>query len=646
MQNTQDGAGGAGWPPQGPQGGPPQWQPPAQPQAQQPAPYPGPPPAPGAPAFGVPAPAPGAPAYPGAPPAPGGYGPPPGGAPAYGPPPGGAPAYGPPPGGAPAYGQPGQNAAPAAAGPQPGAASLGFDLQPDERVLWAAKRSYTGDKVAFWIIGVLTFWFLLGIYFIYQALTIEQKSPRALVLTNRRFVILEGNGGVTSHWLNQFIDVSPKRQQAQSHGQGLIGLAVSAAVNAGLNAMANQKEKTDPKYWSRTIGIEFKTQAGGTVLVAVKPNEGQWVGPMLAKIILAGQADQLPQYQMGPGGLAVPTAVAGTSPGLGMQIGGWVMLVFSAMFAFVGTNGLVAAIAGYFSIVPLFFLFISLAMLAGSGALLFFGAKKNWASAEAAGKKPNKIVPLAIPGAFVALVTLLLLVSSISRYSTLRDIHERYSKPYSSPSYTTKPTATAAPTSTLSMAGGALSPGSIDKKLKSEGYTGNEADKSDFANATTWHWFLNHPSYPMAWVKLHDFSQDQESGPVAYSVGPKQTVSVKLSGTGANLTEARALAAILNGKDMTSGALATAAIARSGGWKLEKPIGKDDAYTFGHRTILAFVKKGALSGTVHVLDYSKAASGTDEAAVNVSMRRVLIVSAGSASSPGRSQLLLSKLLVP
>jgi len=510
-------------------------------------------------------------------------------------------------------------------------------------VLWAAKRSYTGDKVGFWIAGVITVWLLIGIWFIYQALTIEQKSPRALILTNRRFVILEGNGGVTSHWLNQFVDVSPKRQQAQSHGQGLIGLAVSAAVNAGLNAMANQKEKTDPKYWSRTIGIDFKTQDGRSIVVAVKPNEGQWVGPMLAKMILAGQADQLPEYQMGPGGLAVPAAVAGTSPGLGMQIGGWVMLVFSAMFAFVGMNGLVGAILGYFSIVPLFFLFVSLLMLAGSFALIFFGSKRNWASAEAAGKKANKIIPIAPPVAFFALVSLLLVVTSISRYSTLKK-YSSYSEYKSTPSSTARPTSTPAPTSTLSMVGGAMSPGSIDKKLKAEGYTGKDAEKGEFGNATTWHWFLNHTTHPMAWVKLHDFSQDQDtSTPKAYSVGPKQTVAVDLSGAGATLTEARALAAILNGKDMTSSALATTAIARSGGWKLVKPIDKDDTYTFGHRTILAFVKKGTMEATVRVLDYSKAASGKDEASAYVSMRRVLIVSAGSPSNPTRSQVLLSKL---
>ena len=123
-------------------------------------------------------------------------------------------------------------------------------------------------------------------------------------------------------------------------------------------------------------------------------------------------------------------------------------------------------------------------------------------------------------------------------------------------------------------------------------------------------------------------------------------VAVRLGGTNASLAEARALAAILNGKDVTSAALLTAAVARSGGWKLEKPVGKDDDYTFGHRTILAFVKKGGMDATVHVLDYSRAASGKDDSAVNVSMRRVLIVSAGSSASPGRSAVLMSKLLAP
>ncbi len=533
------------------------------------------------------------------------------------------------------------------AGPQ-APASAGFDLQPDERVLWSVTRSYTSDKVAFWILGVLFAVILIGIYFIYQAVTIEGKSPRALIITNRRFVILEGNGSVTSHWLAQFVDLSAKRAQAQSHGQGLLGLAVSAAINAGLNAMAARNEKADPKYWGRTVGIVLQAQDGSNVTVAVKPNEALQAGPLLARCILLKEGDQIGGAQ-GPGIAPMLAPPAPSSPGLGMQIGGWLMLVVSALLGFVAVRAIVGIFVGATHVPSIIMLVFALALLAGACALLFFGARSNWKAAEAANKKPSKIVPLVVPAAFIAIATLAIGSSAVNRYLFLRDLEERYStRSRSTATSTSTATATSSPTSgsTLSTTGGALSPAVIDAKLKAQGYTfeaGKSVEKSDFGGAPTWNWFMNHPSSPMAYVTLYDLSTDLvRDRPVAFSVTPRFALAVEVDGKLSDYGAARVLASTIATKNLTSRALITAAISGAG-WKLTEAIDKDDEYTFGHRTFLAFAKKGTLSATIKVVDYSKAASGKDENVIQVIDRRVLLVNASTAGNPAPSLALARKL---
>ncbi len=66
---------------------------------------------------------------------------------------------------------------------------------PGERgVVYFFKPSYSGDKAALWIVGVLTVWMLIGIIFIVLAVTFDSRNPKAQVVTNMRVIEINGKG--------------------------------------------------------------------------------------------------------------------------------------------------------------------------------------------------------------------------------------------------------------------------------------------------------------------------------------------------------------------------------------------------------------------------------------------------------------------
>jgi hypothetical protein len=540
--------------------------------------------------------------------------------------------------GAPAQGTPQAYGVPPQAQPMPPGAApqgLGFDLNPDERVLWAVKRSYTGEKVSYWILGVLFAVILIGLWFIYMAVTIEAKSPRALVMTNRRLVVLEGSGAVSSYWLQEYVDLNPKRQQAQTGGRGgLVGALVAAAVTAGLNALANRNEKITPAYWARTIAIVFKHQDGRDIPVTVKPNEATVVGPMLARCILMKEADSLPPYDASS--LQVQAAVASASTP-GYWIGGGVLMFFSAVIGYTGVNRL--AWGGW--AFGLIFTVFGLGMLTGAFALFYAASKTSWKLAESQGKKPNKLMPIAIPGGIAAFLTLLIVGSGISTAFRAYRYRSSYSE-YSYTSPTSKPTATAAPTSTLPTTGGPLSPGAIEGAFLAQGYKSSGsrgADKSTSGCATTYTWSMSHATNGSLWARLFDGPTPSTTDAKSWSATQTHAASVELTGTGANFSQSMLLSSALVSKAPTSGKAVVAVLAANG-WKLSSSMMADASYAFGQRTYLAFAKKGAVNATIYVVDYSPAAAGKEDVALQVTGMRVLIVSAGKSSA---SQELLRKI---
>ncbi len=126
---------------------------------------------------------------------------------------------------------------------------LGVPLQPGERVVYFFKPSYTGDKIALWVVGVLTVWMLIGIIFIVLALMVDSRNPKAQVVTNMRVIEISGKGVPTWIPLADAVDLTAERQKGNAAGGGLIGLAISAAVSAVQNSLAEKNSKMDPTYW-------------------------------------------------------------------------------------------------------------------------------------------------------------------------------------------------------------------------------------------------------------------------------------------------------------------------------------------------------------------------------------------------------------
>ena len=172
---------------------------------------------------------------------------------------------------------------------------LGVQLQPGERVLYYFKPSYTADKVVFWILGILLVWMLVGIIFIVLALLVDSRNPRAQIVTNMRVIEISGKGVPTWIPITEITDLTPERQQANAGGGGLIGLAISAAVNAVANNMAEKNSKMTPDYWKRTIAIQI---VGRSQQLKIATREPLKLGPLVARAVFEpGSADRAPGVQ-------------------------------------------------------------------------------------------------------------------------------------------------------------------------------------------------------------------------------------------------------------------------------------------------------------------------------------------------------------
>ena len=187
-----------------------------------------------------------------------------------------------------------QYGAPAGAAPWPqggpmqstsGPATVcGVQLQPGERVIYFYKPSYTGDKVVMWIFGVLFLVVIVGLIFIYLAVTVEQRNPKAQIITNQRVIEVSGKG--VPSWLpfSDAMDVTAERQRNTNVGGGLLGMAIGAAVSAIANSMAENKSKMEPKFWARTIAINVLGRSG--TRFRMQTRQPQVVGPFLARCVL------------------------------------------------------------------------------------------------------------------------------------------------------------------------------------------------------------------------------------------------------------------------------------------------------------------------------------------------------------------------
>lgn len=182
-----------------------------------------------------------------------------------------------------------------------GPSVLGVPLQPDERVVYFYKPSYTGDKVAYWFLFALTVWFVVGFIFMYMALTIEKKNPRGQVVTTHRVIQLPGDPTQqpTQVYLQAIHDLEPVRQSAGGGGGGgLLGAAIRAGVTAVANSMAEKKAKADPKYWARSTAVVLIDHGG--LRTQVDSKDATNLGVLLANGMMMGGFNNHPTVHHEP----------------------------------------------------------------------------------------------------------------------------------------------------------------------------------------------------------------------------------------------------------------------------------------------------------------------------------------------------------
>lgn len=207
-----------------------------------------------------------------------------------------------PPGGWGPPGPPVQQLAPAPHGtaPQQAAAApsvLGVALEPGERVVFFRQTSFGFHKAVHWVMGILMLpMFLVGLFFIYVALTAEKNHPTAYAVTDRRFIFFPARGKAAQVIdFRQVGDVSPKRQSPASSG-GAIGMAAQLAANT----QADRAARTHISYWANTIGIDFRMHSGTLEVVKTAVGGcGPYVGLAIGQVF-AGQAPQMPSTQHEP----------------------------------------------------------------------------------------------------------------------------------------------------------------------------------------------------------------------------------------------------------------------------------------------------------------------------------------------------------
>jgi hypothetical protein len=171
-----------------------------------------------------------------------------------------------------------------------GSTADGIQLETGERVIHFHACSYTSQRVLLIIVGIIFAIIVIGIALIVVGVLLPRWKPRSVIVTNKRVAIVGFKGDVKSTALLTDIKYLEAKRDVQSHGGGLVGLAVSAAMTVA----AESNQTTQPQYWKSCKGIICNLTNGKLVIDVENPTE---LGPCLARAIAPGGADQLPTVQ-------------------------------------------------------------------------------------------------------------------------------------------------------------------------------------------------------------------------------------------------------------------------------------------------------------------------------------------------------------
>ncbi len=181
--------------------------------------------------------------------------------------------------------QPGESPSPAPGGKT----VMGVPLNPDEKVVYFEEGEYWTDILLNWILGVVFLAVLVGIWFIYKAVTYKEKHPKAWAVTSQRILIVEGNGEVKQYYFHRDVrDIQARRRKrdfVKNDGGGFIGNMLENAANAAANMVQNEGDKTSNLYWDDCETIALSLTNGQVVDFAppAPPHVGKLLGRLMFK---------------------------------------------------------------------------------------------------------------------------------------------------------------------------------------------------------------------------------------------------------------------------------------------------------------------------------------------------------------------------
>ena len=175
---------------------------------------------------------------------------------------------------------------------------MGQPLEQGERVIWFRKHSYMLEKIIMIVVGVFLLIILVGVFVIIYGVLLDRWKPVAHVVTNRRLIVFGAPGKpAESYPLAHIADINPIRKAAGSGGGGLIGMAISAGINAAANAIANNNHKLTRDFWNRTESLDITFSNGQKVRVKCDVEYGPQLGLTLARAVFNREAETMPNAE-------------------------------------------------------------------------------------------------------------------------------------------------------------------------------------------------------------------------------------------------------------------------------------------------------------------------------------------------------------
>lgn len=160
-----------------------------------------------------------------------------------------------------------------------GGTVFGVPLGPGERVIFFRKLDYTVSMIVFIVLGVLLLVVIIGIIFILIGALMPLYQDKAVIVTNRRVILIKANR--QPRWMDlpniRFVEA----RRRYNRGGGIVGAAVAVA----LTAAAEMSKPWDPSYWMNARGAVFVGWDGQRLPITMT-NPGQ-VGMLVARIIAA-----------------------------------------------------------------------------------------------------------------------------------------------------------------------------------------------------------------------------------------------------------------------------------------------------------------------------------------------------------------------